>query len=314
MAESAMADHQHDYNTSAPSSPTQKRKRGGPDSSPDSRRSKRNMSSSAMSNAQNPPSAAYVEGAVEAARQAAQAAQAAEAATHADLVALQQATAERHETADLTSVSSTAAAALNSIYPHIHIPQTTEAEFAAQASAEVDHHGHHESAYNHNDMLQSHGLPESSPSDVPHHIQNGVRSAHQPYAVSSSSNLPKPTVGSEEWHKLRKDNHKNVERRRRETINEGINELAKIVPGCEKNKGSILSRAVTFIQQLKDNEATNIEKWQLEKLLTEQALQELSRSNDKLKQECERAYRDAQTWKNLAQSHGLELPRSPGEP
>lgn len=64
----------------------------------------------------------------------------------------------------------------------------------------------------------------------------------------------KPQVGSDEWHQLRKDNHKEgeiadpvpcerrlthlpVERRRRETINEGINELAKIVPDCEKNKG-----------------------------------------------------------------------------
>jgi hypothetical protein len=67
-----------------------------------------------------------------------------------------------------------------------------------------------------------------------------------------------------------------VERRRRETINEGINELAKIVPGCEKNKGSILQRAVQYIQQLKENETQNIEKWTLEKLLTEQAIQQLS--------------------------------------
>jgi hypothetical protein len=42
-----------------------------------------------------------------------------------------------------------------------------------------------------------------------------------------------------------------VERRRRETINEGINEIAKIVPGCEKNKGSILARAVQFITHRK---------------------------------------------------------------
>ena len=96
-----------------------------------------------------------------------------------------------------------------------------------------------------------------------------------------------------------------VERRRRETINEGINELAKIVPGCEKNKGSILQRAVQFIQQLKDNEDQNIEKWTLEKLLTEQAIAELSASNDKLKAECERAWREVETWKKTCQSAGL---------
>ncbi len=96
-----------------------------------------------------------------------------------------------------------------------------------------------------------------------------------------------------------------VERRRRETINEGINELSKIVPGCEKNKGSILQRAVQFITQLKENETQNIEKWTLEKLLTEQAIAELSASNDKLKAECERAWREVETWKKTCQSAGL---------
>lgn len=104
-----------------------------------------------------------------------------------------------------------------------------------------------------------------------------------------------------------------VERRRRETINEGINELAKIVPGCEKNKGSILQRAVSFITQLKENEQQNIEKWTLEKLLTEQAITELSASNDKLKQECERLYRELETWKRVAQQAGLEPPAAPKE-
>ena len=98
-----------------------------------------------------------------------------------------------------------------------------------------------------------------------------------------------------------------VERRRRESMNEGINELAKIVPNCEKNKGSILQRAVQYIQQLKENETANIEKWTLEKLLTEQAISELTANNEKLKAECERAWREAETWKKsclAAQSSG----------
>lgn len=96
-----------------------------------------------------------------------------------------------------------------------------------------------------------------------------------------------------------------VERRRRETINEGINELAKIVPGCEKNKGSILQRAVQYIQQLKENEAANIEKWTLEKILTEQAISELSANNEKLQKECERAWREAETWKKSCLQAGV---------
>jgi DNA phosphorothioation-dependent restriction protein DptG len=91
-----------------------------------------------------------------------------------------------------------------------------------------------------------------------------------------------------------------VERRRRETINDGISELAKIVPGCEKNKGSILARAVQYIQQLKENESHNIEKWTLEKLLTDQAMAELQQTNEKLKLELERAWREAEAWKKTA--------------
>lgn len=96
-----------------------------------------------------------------------------------------------------------------------------------------------------------------------------------------------------------------MERRRRETINEGINELAKIVPGCEKNKGSILQRAVAFITQLKDNERENIEKWTLEKLVTEQAIAELSANNEKLKLECERAWRETEVYKKACQNAGI---------
>ncbi|KAI0145826.1 hypothetical protein F4776DRAFT_660703 [Hypoxylon sp. NC0597] len=298
MADAAVAD-QNDFNPASPSSPGQKRKRGAPDSSPDLRRAKR-IPTSAMSNT---PDAAYVESAVEAAQAAAQ------AATNADFTALQQATADHHDVSDHANASSTAAAALGTMYPTIHVPQSTEETFAAQTSAEAEHH--HGSPYGHNDMIHPDGLPDTSANNLGQQPQNGVRSqpSYTPTATSSS----KPAVGSEEWHKMRKDNHKEVERRRRETINEGINELAKIVPGCEKNKGSILQRAVIFITQLKENEAQNIEKWTLEKLLTEQAIQELSASNDKLKQECERAYRELAIWKQVAQSAGLQPPQSKEE-
>lgn len=97
-----------------------------------------------------------------------------------------------------------------------------------------------------------------------------------------------------------------MERRRRETINEGINELAKIVPGCEKNKGSILQRGVEYITQLKDNETRNIEKWTLEKLLTDQAISELSSSVDRLKDELQRTHREVARWRTACQNAGLE--------
>jgi bHLH factor len=105
--------------------------------------------------------------------------------------------------------------------------------------------------------------------------------------------------------KDRKAKHLLVERRRRETINEGINELSKIVPGCEKNKGSILQRAVQYISQLKENENQNIEKWTLEKLLLDQAITELSSSCDRLKAEAQSAKQELEVWKRACQEAGI---------
>lgn len=121
-----------------------------------------------------------------------------------------------------------------------------------------------------------------------------------PGAASPDGGPGKPAVGSDEWHKVRKDNHKEVERRRRETINEGINELAKIVPGCEKNKGSILARAVQYIQKLQDDASQNIDKWTFEKLVTEQAIAEIS---GKLT----RAWQEKEAWKRVAREAGVDV-------
>lgn len=197
---------------------------------------------------------------------------------------------------DHTNASSTAAAALAGIYPTMTIPQPTDVSFATQASEGDRNDG----SFNMDDSQQNDSF-----------LDNSISGGHSSGGRGSGSGS-KPAVGSEEWHKVRKDNHKEVERRRRETINEGINELSKIVPGCEKNKGSILQRAVSFITQLKENEAQNIEKWTLEKLLTEQAIAELSASNDKLKTECERAWREVETWKKACQSAGIAPKKEDG--
>jgi bHLH factor len=124
--------------------------------------------------------------------------------------------------------------------------------------------------------------------------------------------LTNPT--EEEWARMKKDNHKEVERRRRGTINEGINELARIVPntsGGDKAKGAILNRAVQYIHQLKENEARNIEKWTLEKLLMDQAMGDLQREMEEVRRrwEEERARADAlqSELDALRQAHGLGL-------
>ncbi|KAF9106406.1 basic helix-loop-helix protein [Mortierella sp. AM989] len=108
----------------------------------------------------------------------------------------------------------------------------------------------------------------------------------------------KPVAGSAEWHKMRRDNHKEVERRRRETINDGINDLSKAVPNCDKNKGSILRQAVKYIQTiLAENErlagevellATSkldLDKFILEKSVAEATYQTLSVQHEQLKRD-----------------------------
>ncbi|KAF9175062.1 basic helix-loop-helix protein [Mortierella sp. AD011] len=110
----------------------------------------------------------------------------------------------------------------------------------------------------------------------------------------------KPVSGTEEWHKMRRDNHKEVERRRRETINEGINDLSKVVPNCDKNKGSILRQAVKYIQEiLAQNERLaseaeslaasrlEIDKYILEKSVAEATYQTLSVQHEQLKRDYE---------------------------
>lgn len=85
----------------------------------------------------------------------------------------------------------------------------------------------------------------------------------------------KPAPGSEEWHRIRRDNHKEVERRRRENINHGINDLAAVIPNSDKNKGQILRQAVQYIQTIQEaqvkmmEEAQNVEAIKFER---EQAL------------------------------------------
>ncbi|KAF2878392.1 hypothetical protein BDV95DRAFT_480545 [Massariosphaeria phaeospora] len=204
-----------------------------------------------------------------------------------------------HQTGGTTtsSVGDTAAAAL--AYHQMTVPQATELSFQPQSSPGEG------AAFSMGDPQQQTGMQDFSLEALKAATQTPRSGQTTTNESPPSTSTHKPQVGSEEWHKVRRDNHKEVERRRRETINEGINELAKIVPGCEKNKGSILQRAVQFITQLKENEQQNIEKWTLEKLLTEQAITELSASCDKFKADAQRAWDECQIYKRACEDAGI---------
>ncbi|KAL8779090.1 MAG: hypothetical protein Q9213_007118 [Squamulea squamosa] len=219
---------------------------------------------------------------------------------------LQAATAN-HGLPNTTHPGPTAQAVLAGIMPQMTVPQPTDMSFNSTGSnTDVDRQFESsfdmggDGGHGHNGQGSSFNLNSFSSGSMAAQVQaarensNGGTGGH------------KPSVGSDEWHKVRRDNHKEVERRRRETINEGINELAKIVPGCEKNKGSILQRAVEYITSLRANETRNIEKYSRDKMLMEGVVQELSTSVDSLKAELDRANRETAVWKKIAVDAGLE--------
>jgi hypothetical protein len=94
---------------------------------------------------------------------------------------------------DHANASSTAAAALAGIYPTMTIPQPTDVSFATQGS---DGDRNPDNSFNLNDGSNQGG--DSFNMDT----SNVGQSA----GGRGSGN--KPAVGSEEWHKVRKDNHK----------------------------------------------------------------------------------------------------------
>lgn len=185
-------------------SPGHKRKR-----EPDSPNARLKRSAPAATMAAD--TAAFIENAIEATHAAAVAAH---GVNVADFNALQQATAGDHsDTSDPSNATSTAQAALG-MYPTLHVPASTEEQFAAQVTAEGEHQQqqqqqqpsqhHHDGAYNpdlaHADMMDPSAMGQQSVDGVP---PQGHR-----YSTSSGTPNSKPSVGSDEWHKMRKDNHK----------------------------------------------------------------------------------------------------------
>lgn len=194
MSESVVAE-QPDL-SSLTGSPGQKRKRDP--SSPGLSRNKRPAPAAHMSPTDT---ASFIENAIEASHAAA----AANGVNVADFNALQQAAAADHpEGPDSSNATSTAQAALG-MYPTLHVPPSTEEQFAAQAAGDGDHG--HDTTFSHD--VPPDGILEPSPvaaAPQPPPPTNGVQ--HAPPRYQASPPNPKPTVGSEEWHKMRKDNHK----------------------------------------------------------------------------------------------------------
>lgn len=109
-------------------------------------------------------------------------------------------------------------------------------------------------------------------------------------ATAAPSELPnrankssrRPSAETPEARQNRRENHRLIERRRRETINNGINELARVVPGQPKNRGTIILKAVEYIDELERAAAQSkeeAESLKREKLLL---IEELAIKNKKI--------------------------------
>ncbi|MCJ1378765.1 basic helix-loop-helix protein [Xylographa soralifera] len=198
--------------------------------------------------------------------------------------------------------SSTAAAALAA---HLGAPETSTLSFVSQGTG-TDGERQMDTSFDlgGSDVGQNHNQ-NSAYNLGPFTSVGGTAAQVQAAREASNNGAMKPAVGTDEWHKVRRDNHKEVERRRRETINEGINELAKIVPGCEKNKGSILQRAVNYIMDLKRQQDDFVDKRTLEKVVLEQALAELTNQNEVYKEGMQKAWQENEKLKARLRSHGI---------
>lgn len=200
MSDAAPTTEQPDLSTMA-GSPGQKRKRDA--QSPETQRAKRTAPPAAMS----ADTAAFIENAIEATQAAT-----AGGVNVADFSALQQAAAEHSEPTDASNATSTAQAALG-MYPTLHVPASTEEQFAAQSGTDADQA--HDASFD-PEVTQPEGIMDASAvssdqQQPPPPASNGVQPSGHRYPTSSSTSNPKPSVGSEEWHKMRKDNHKEGE-------------------------------------------------------------------------------------------------------
>ncbi|KAJ5709063.1 hypothetical protein N7493_010397 [Penicillium malachiteum] len=140
----------------------------------------------------------------------------------------------------------------------------------------------------------------------PTHGHNSTAAAVYAAREAQSMNQ-KPTVGSPEWHQIRKNNHKEVERRRREAINEGINQIARLVPNCDKNKGAILQRAIEYIAQLQDDRKNIESRFEAQGLTLNHAISELTATNTKWKAEINRRSDIGAKWLHRCREAGLDF-------
>jgi len=78
--------------------------------------------------------------------------------------------------------------------------------------------------------------------------------------------------------KQKKEVHKEVERRRRAMINDGIEGIVALLPNPDKQKGAILAQAANYIRELQEENRKNGEEIALSTMRYESEIKELQTS------------------------------------
>ena len=86
-------------------------------------------------------------------------------------------------------------------------------------------------------------------------------------------------------------------------INEGIENIAKLIPSNDKNKGAVLQNACRFIQDLQ----AKIASFDNERNVFEITQQELTRRNENLRDSAQRAWHETAKWMGRCREAGLQF-------
>jgi transcriptional regulator CBF1 len=103
-------------------------------------------------------------------------------------------------------------------------------------------------------LLTDDDKSQSTNSEILDETNEAQKSEPKLEASSSMALRPEKTI-----HRIRRESHREVERRRRTAINEGIKELDSLLPeddsALSSSKGAVIKRAISYIKQLKQTQA-----------------------------------------------------------
>lgn len=118
--------------------------------------------------------------------------------------------------------------------------------------------------------------------------QEPVQEPVQESPAQAATNPPKhasiATVAKEDPQASvrRRENHRLIEKRRRETINNGINELAEVLPDHSKKRSTVILKSIEYINELKQLNSTISEERDLLKARNQELVNELAEKNKRI--------------------------------